>query len=116
MSSNSFHDIPLLSPEFLERLLRQVDAPNVAPTESRADDALSQSLPVEPPKPQTRCPVCRHKLQLSDMACRCGKRHCSTHRLPELHACTYDHKAHDRRVLESQVVRCIADKLGEERL
>jgi predicted nucleic acid binding AN1-type Zn finger protein len=55
-------------------------------------------------------------LQLADMACRCGLRHCSAHRLPETHGCTFDHKAHDRAVLETQVVRCVADKLKEDRI
>ena len=50
------------------------------------------------------------------MACRCGIRHCATHRLPETHSCTFDHKAHDRKVLEAQVVRCVADKLKEDRI
>ncbi len=69
--------------------------------------------PQEPisPKPQKRCGACKTKLLLSDMACRCGVRHCSAHRLPETHLCTYDHGRQDRKVLETQVVACVADKM-----
>jgi predicted nucleic acid binding AN1-type Zn finger protein len=60
----------------------------------------------------SRCPTCQRKLALSDMACRCGDRYCSTHRLPETHACSFDYKAHEKALLEKTVVACIADKLG----
>lgn len=78
--------------------------------------AEETAKPVKPAKPQTRCPMCKHKLLLADIACRCGIRHCLAHRLPEAHSCTFDYKAHDRKILESQVVRCVADKLKEDRI
>lgn len=62
-------------------------------------------------KKQTRCPMCRHKLMLSDMACRCGIRHCSKHRLPEEHACEFNHKQNEKTLLEKTLVKCVADKL-----
>ena len=45
-------------------------------------------------KPKRRCPVdgCGKKLQLTDMECKCGVIHCTMHRLPETHECTFDHK------------------------
>jgi hypothetical protein len=42
---------------------------------------------------------CKKKLMLSDFPCKCGKKHCSTHRAPEVHACTFDFKACHRNVL-----------------
>lgn len=36
-------------------------------------------------------PGCGKKLQLSDMPCRCDITFCTTHRLPEAHACTFNH-------------------------
>ena len=65
------------------------------------------------PKPQKRCGACKNKLLLSDMPCRCGIRHCSAHRLPESHCCTYDHGRQDRKVLETQLVKCVADKFDD---
>lgn len=67
----------------------------------------------QPKKPQTRCgfSACKHKLALSDMECKCGVRHCSKHRMPEDHACAFDFKAHDRAVLNKQLVVCVGDKI-----
>ncbi len=42
---------------------------------------------------------CKKKLTLADFACKCGKKHCSSHRVPEAHACTYDFKGQQREVL-----------------
>jgi hypothetical protein len=113
MSSN-FHDIPFLSAEFLDRILRQCIVPD--DTEVLLKQPVEPEPSTPPTKPQNRCPTCRHKLQLADMVCRCGLRYCCNHRLPETHGCTFDHKTHDRAVLETQVVRCVADKLKEDRI
>jgi len=48
-------------------------------------------------KKKTRCShqECRRKLKLTDMECRCHKRYCSQHRLPESHICSWDPKCVD---------------------
>jgi predicted nucleic acid binding AN1-type Zn finger protein len=92
---SSIYSIPLLSAEFLA----QFEAAAAAATASQ-------------PKEQKRCPTCRHKLLLSDTACRCGLRHCGKHRLPEEHGCTFDHRAHDKAALQKAVVACVSDKIG----
>lgn len=61
--------------------------------------------------PSNRCPCCRKKLALTDMACRCGIRHCQSHRLPEDHACPHDFKAQGRAVLAAQLERCVGAKV-----
>jgi len=33
---------------------------------------------------------CNKKLKLSDLSCKCEKRFCINHRLPESHHCVYD--------------------------
>ena len=50
-------------------------------------------------KKAPRCPFinskqekCRKKLKLTDYPCRCGKKYCITHRLPEKHQCTVNYK------------------------
>jgi predicted nucleic acid binding AN1-type Zn finger protein len=68
------------------------------------------------PKENKRCPTCRHKLALTDFACRCGPKFCSAHRLPESHSCTFDFRERDRAVLSNQLVKVVADKMGEDRL
>lgn len=64
-------------------------------------------------KPQRRCghSECKKKLLLTDLDCRCGARFCASHRMPEDHACSYNHKAHGTALLNTQLVRAVADKL-----
>ena len=51
----------------------------------------------KPKKKKCRCPYkngktkCKKKLKLTDMACRCGKRFCNLHRLPENHNCSINY-------------------------
>lgn len=58
-----------------------------------------------------RCPTCAKKLSLTDLACRCGPRHCSAHRLPEAHACTHDFRADAQKVLAAQLERVAGEKV-----
>jgi hypothetical protein len=46
-----------------------------------------------------KCPTCSRKVQIVAQACRCGKKFCPLHRLPENHACTYDYKTEGRKIL-----------------
>jgi|LauGreDrversion4_2_1035121.scaffolds.fasta_scaffold790292_2 hypothetical protein len=61
--------------------------------------------------PSNRCPCCRKKLALTDMACRCGIRHCQSHRLPEAHACVHDFKTQGLAILATQLERCVGSKV-----
>lgn len=56
-----------------------------------------------------RCdfPECRKKLKLTDMECRCGKRFCIKHRLPEDHLCSINYKNINPINLE----KCVAEKV-----
>lgn len=65
----------------------------------------------EPTKPSNRCGACRKKLTLTDLACRCKTRFCSTHRAPEEHACMHDFKADANAILKKQLERVVADKV-----
>jgi predicted nucleic acid binding AN1-type Zn finger protein len=62
-------------------------------------------------EPKNRCGVCRKKLKLTDLACRCSARFCSQHRPPEEHSCTYDFKAAGRAHLSKQLEKAVADKV-----
>lgn len=72
------------------------------------DTPLSLEVPSEP---KNRCGVCRKKLKLTDLACRCSARFCSQHRPPEEHSCTYDFKAAGRAHLTKQLEKAVADKV-----
>ena len=89
------------------------NAPAAAQHQSQPSTIAVAVEMTQPKKPQTRCGACKHKLALSDMECKCGIRHCSKHRMPEDHACTFDFKAHDRAVLGKQLVACVGDKIEE---
>ena len=76
--------------------------------------SVVEHLPVmKEGKGQKKCRVCNHKLLLSDMACRCGIRHCSAHRLPEDHQCQFDHCAREKTLLNVSVTACVADKMTD---
>ena len=47
----------------------------------------------------SRCALCRKKTLLL-VKCKCGKEYCVSHRLPEDHQCTYDHRSEGRKILE----------------
>jgi hypothetical protein len=68
------------------------------------------ATPAEPPK-KPKCPTCNKKLALTDLACRCGQRHCSLHRFPDTHGCTYDYRAAAQKVLSAQLERVVGEKV-----
>jgi predicted nucleic acid binding AN1-type Zn finger protein len=50
------------------------------------------------------------------MECKCTHRYCATHRLPETHACTFDYKKDGTERLKAQLVSCVADRVGGDRI
>jgi len=78
------------------------DSPTLSPGETNV------VVPVEPlnqsklSKPSNRCfhGDCKKKLLLSDPVCKCNERFCSSHRMPELHVCSFDYKAAGKTQLE----------------
>ena len=57
-------------------------------------NALKDKPAIKKKKKKIRCSFkkCNCKLTLTDMVCRCQKRYCSLHRLPESHSCTFNFK------------------------
>lgn len=65
-------------------------------------EALHEQPPMAPraADPKRCCAEgCKKKLTLTDFPCKCGKKHCATHRAPEVHSCTFDFKASQRDIL-----------------
>ena len=54
---------------------------------------------------------CNKKLKLTDLSCRCFKRFCLSHRLPETHNCIYDYKTSGKELLNKQNQPCVAKKM-----
>ncbi len=63
-----------------------------------------------------RCDLCEKKVGLTGFTCKCARLYCVAHRMPEDHACGFDHRAADRAVLSTVMVACVGDKMGGERL
>ncbi len=66
------------------------------------------------PAKKNRCGVCQKKLGLLPFACRCEGEFCSSHRLPEEHACTFDYHAAGKAQLSKSLPVVSGDKLPEK--
>lgn len=60
---------------------------------------------------QKRCNVCKKRLLLTSLVCRCGLKFCEMHRYPEEHECSYDYKNEGRKDLEKKLVRVSQPKV-----
>jgi predicted nucleic acid binding AN1-type Zn finger protein len=89
-------------------LLRELTPQMGSTTAATTPDTISLEAPA---KPSNRCGACRKKLTLTDLACRCKARFCSSHRAPEEHACTHDFKADANAILKKQLERVVAEKV-----
>lgn len=79
-------------------------------------EVIPLPLPLPTPSTSKRCCAndCKKKLALTDFPCRCEKRHCSLHRMPEDHLCTYNYRAAADLVLSKQLVRCAGERLVDK--
>lgn len=57
---------------------------------------------------------CKKKLKLTDYACRCRKRFCQRHRLPEMHTCKVDYKTLNQAdfIKKAGLISCIPQKIN----
>ena len=63
--------------------------------------AAAVTAPVVAKKNKNRCFVCNKKVGLTGIECRCEGMFCGVHRYPSQHACTFNHKEHDRANLKT---------------
>lgn len=94
----------------IQALLRGL-TPNLGPLPTPAVDTPVVLDPPAATEAKNRCGVCRKKLKLTDLECRCSARFCANHRPPEEHACTYDYKAAGRTQLTKNLEKAVADKI-----
>lgn len=97
----------------LDAILRGLTPLLAAKAQPTDPPAMTVADPVPQP-PQKRCAgtECRKKLTLTDMECaKCKTRFCSSHRLPELHACPHDFRKEGAAALAAANPRVVADKL-----
>ncbi len=58
-----------------------------------------------------RCYICRKKLGIIPMQCRCNHYFCSFHRYIDEHQCPYDYKTEEREKLRRDNPRVVPDKI-----
>ena len=54
---------------------------------------------------------CKYKLKLTDFSCKCEKKFCSKHRYAEDHNCRYNYQKNNNIMLNTNLVKVVADKL-----
>lgn len=59
------------------------------------------------------CVICNKKLKVIEIGCKCKQNLCSSHRVPEKHDCTYDHKGEYKKFLEKSIVHVQADRMKQ---
>ena len=62
-------------------------------------------------KKKNRCHACYKKLPLIPIICKCGFKFCCSHRHPEDHQCTFDHKKEQKNLLRDKNPQIISNKI-----
>jgi len=80
------------------------------PSETTPAETTPEGIPRKTPK-KVRCHICRKKVGLVSIPCKCGKPVCFLHMNPHSHQCTYNHaqECRDRIVARNPKVapRCL---------
>ena len=98
----------------LTQLMRERNtlSTDTAPEPISTNTVVAADVPVAPAaKKRCACEGCNIKLLLTDMPCKCEKRFCSRHRVPEDHKCSFDYKAAGKALLSSNLVKVEGKKL-----
>ena len=66
-----------------------------------------------PPRDMRRCAVCRARLPLTTIACRCRMPVCARHLPSDAHACAYDYRAAQKLLVAQRNPQIVASKLSE---
>lgn len=63
-------------------------------------------------KPKSRCGECNSKVNITNsIECKCGKLLCMKHRLFNAHDCSIDYKEKDKKILEKNNPKIVAEKI-----
>lgn len=90
-------------------ILTPVDNNNLKSEEEVADNIKVKVIK----KKKNRCnhDDCKKKLGFDPIICKCGGMYCGNHRYPHVHDCTFDHKGHNKELLEKNMVKLTKSKL-----
>ena len=100
-------DINSIDNEFLENtsIMTKSDEEN----KSIVENKIIKKNKVK--KKKNRCHACNKKLPLMPIICKCGFKFCCSHRHPEDHQCTFDHKTEQQNLLKDKNPQIISDKI-----
>ena len=77
----------------ITKILENLNEEHDVKIEELTTQNLSTIQNSPPPRPKKCClEACKKKLLLSDFPCKCSQIFCSAHRVPEVHACSFDFK------------------------
>ena len=63
-------------------------------------------------KSKSRCNQCNSKINITNsIECKCGKLLCMAHRLFNAHECSIDYKEKDKKILEKNNPKIVAEKI-----
>ncbi|KAK2523781.1 Zfand5, partial [Columba livia] len=83
-----------------------------SPSVSQPSTSQSEERAPELPKPKkNRCFMCRKKLGLTGIDCRCGNLFCGLHRYSDKHNCPYDYKAEAAEKIRKENPVVVAEKV-----
>lgn len=54
---------------------------------------------------------CQKKLNLISFSCKCSKKFCSIHRMPEDHSCSFDYKSHGKCIIAKKNPQIVKAKI-----
>lgn len=54
------------------------------------------------PESTSKCRICKRRIRISAIACRCGDTFCDAHTPHYAHACSFDYKAFGRALITKQ--------------
>ena len=67
---------------------------------------------IENNRKNNKCDECKCKITImNSIDCKCGKKLCFTHRYFDKHQCSIDYKEKDRKILEKNIQKIVADKV-----
>ncbi|KAL2920515.1 Zinc finger A20 and AN1 domain-containing stress-associated protein 1 [Bienertia sinuspersici] len=73
------------------------------------NNASDSSLKEVKKKTVNRCNACNKRVGLTGFECRCGGLYCGSHRYPEEHCCSFDHKGVKREALSKELCSAASD-------
>ena len=91
------------------KALRAAPVPASAPASVPVSPA--EETKTEAKETISRCKLCDRKLGTMQFPCKCGGRYCARHRVPEDHACTYDHRTIGVKRLADSNPLVVAEKI-----